>query len=458
MFEHKKILILGFARSGYEAAKVLIHRGNEVILNDGKNEENLDSDKLKELKDLGVQFVLGGHPDNLLDESFDYLIKNPGVAIDHKYVLLARKLNIPVINEVEMAYLLMPKDKNIKLIAITGTNGKTTTTTLIYNFLKTEKEKVHLAGNIGYPLCSFLDKLSENDIIVMETSCQQLENVNSFHPNISVLTNISEAHLEFMKTYDYYKEVKRRIFKNQTKEDVAIVNLGNEEATLLSDGVSSRVKYFSSKGEINGAYIKDGFLYYYDEKIIATKDIFLKGVHNYENIMAAIMVAKEFEISNQSICTVLKEFSGVEHRLEFVDNINGIKFYNDTEATNIKCSQIALSSFQEPIVLILGGYERGQDFMELENYVSSVKAIIGIGACRERVREFGMKMKIPTYIFEHLQDGFIKCVEVANSGDIVLLSPASASWDQYRQCEDRGDEFKKLVSSLKTTYDDKNKN
>lgn len=448
MFENKKILILGFARSGYEAGKVLINRGNTVILNDGKNEEALDQEKIKELRDLGVEFVFGGHPDDLLDDSYDYLIKNPGVPIDHKYVLKAQELGIEVINEVEMAYRLIPKDKNIKLIAITGTNGKTTTTTLIYNFLSKARDGVHLTGNIGYPLCSFLNKLKQDDIIVMETSCQQLENMSTFNPDVAVLTNISEAHLEFMKTYDHYKYVKSKLFKNHTNDNVAIINLGNDEAVNITKEISSKIKYFSSKEEINGAYIKDNAIYYYDEKIVELDKIFLRGMHNYENIMAAIMVVKEFGVSNDVICSVLKDFSGVEHRLEFVREKDGVKFYNDTEATNIKCVQIALSSFTEPVVLILGGYERGQNFMELESYMSSVKAIVGIGACRERVREFGMKMKIPTYIFEHLKDGFLKCCEVAENGDIVLLSPASASWDQYRQCEDRGDEFKELIFKL----------
>lgn len=448
MFENKKILILGFARSGYEAGKVLINRGNTVILNDGKNEDVLDQEKIKELRDLGVQFVFGGHPDDLLDDSYDYLIKNPGVPIDHKYVLKAQELGIEVINEVEMAYRLIPKDKNIKLIAITGTNGKTTTTTLIYNFLSRARDGVHLTGNIGYPLCSFLNKLKQDDIIVMETSCQQLENMSTFNPDVAVLTNISEAHLEFMKTYDHYKYTKSKLFKNHTNDNVAIINLGNDEAVNITKEIRSKIKYFSSKEEINGAYIKDNAIYYYDEKIVELDKIFLRGMHNYENIMAAIMVVKEFGVSNDVICSVLKEFSGVEHRLEFVREKDGVKFYNDTEATNIKCVQIALSSFTEPVVLILGGYERGQNFMELEDYMSSVKAIVGIGACRERVREFGMKMKIPTYIFEHLKDGFLKCCEVAENGDIVLLSPASASWDQYRQCEDRGDEFKELIFRL----------
>ena len=448
MFEHQKILILGFARSGYEVAKLLRKRDNQVIINDGKPEEKHDSAKIQELKDLGVEFVFGSHPDNLLDNSFQYLIKNPGVPIDHSYVVKAKDLGIEVMNETELAYRLLPKDKNIKLIGITGTNGKTTTTTLIYNFIKEDGKRVHLAGNIGYPLCSFLDKLEENDIIVDEISCQQLENVKEYHPNIAVLTNISEAHLEFMKTYEHYKEVKGRIFSNQTKDDIAVTNMENTEAMLLTKDIKSTVRYFSSKNQINGAYIKDNSIYYYDEKIVDLDQIKLIGNHNYENIMAAILVVKELGVSNDSICKVLKKFGGVEHRLEFVAEVDGRKFYNDTEATNIKCCQIALSSFKQPTILFLGGYERGQDFNELADYVKNVKAIIAIGSCRSRVKEFGDKMNIPTYQYEFLKDAFETAWKISRSGDIILLSPASASWDQYKECEERGAEFKKYAREL----------
>ena len=194
MYENKKIFILGFAKSGYEVAKVLANKNNYILINDGGSLKETDKEKYEELKNLGVNFVFNSHPDDLFDESYDLLIKNPGISIDHKYVLKANKLNIPVVNEVEVAYNLL-KDKNVKIIAITGTNGKTTTTTLIYEMLKKDKFSVHLAGNIGFPLCSILDKVKENDIIVTEISCQQLENMHEFNPNVAVMTNISEAHL-----------------------------------------------------------------------------------------------------------------------------------------------------------------------------------------------------------------------------------------------------------------------
>lgn len=448
MFKNNKVLILGLARSGYQAAKVLIKRGNTVILNDGKAEEKLDQEQIKELREAGVELIFGSHPDDLLDSSFDYLIKNPGVPIDHKYVLKARELGIEVINEVEMAYRLLPE--NVKIVGITGTNGKTTTTTLTYEILhKALGDKVFLAGNIGYPLCSILDKVKENDIIVMEVSCQQLENLSTFRPNVGLITNLSPAHIDFLKSYENYKYVKSKLFKNQDSSDVAIANMENNDVLEITKNIKSQVKYFSSAKEINGCYLKDGAIYYYGDKVIDTDSIFIAGKHNLENCMGAIMIAKEFKVSNDVICDVISNFKGVEHRLEFVAKVNGRSFYNDTEATNIKCTQIALSSFDKPIIVILGGLERGQDFFELAPFMEHVKAIVGIGQCRERVLEFGKSVNIPTYIYEKLSDGFDKCYEISENGDIILLSPASASWDQYKECEVRGAEFKSKVEELK---------
>lgn len=444
MFTNNKIFILGFARSGYEAAKFLAHRGNEIVLNDMKTEH--DDSQIKELESLGVKIVLGSHPDDLLDDSFDYLIKNPGVPIDHKYVLKAREFGVEVINEVEMAYRLLPSD--VKLVGITGTNGKTTTTTLIYEMLCRDGKSAHLTGNIGYPLCSFLEKLKSGDIIVMETSCQQLENLTKFNPDIAVMTNLSPAHIDFLKSYENYKRVKCKIFQNHTEKNVAVLNIENDDVMEMTKDIKSTVKYFSSKREINGCYIKDDFIYYYDEKIIKLSDIKLIGMHNYENIMAAIMVVKELGVKNESIVSLLKEFNGVSHRIEFVRELDNVKYYNDSKATNIKATQIALSSFSNPTVIILGGLERGQDFNELKDYMKNVKYVVAVGQCRERVKEFAQSLGIPYTVTEFLKDAVLVCQKVSSSGDVVLLSPSSASWDQYKCFEDRGDEFKNIVNSL----------
>ena len=446
MFKDNKILILGLARSGYSAAKILIERGNKVILNDSKEEKKLDKGQIAELRELGVELIFGSHPDDLLDSSFDYVIKNPGIRNDHKYVILAKKLNIPVINEVEFAYHLLPK---VKLIAITGTNGKTTTTTLTYNILKEEYgSRVKLAGNIGYPLTSVVDTLKDDDILVMEVSCQQLANLDTFKPDIALLTNLSPAHIDFFGDYETYQDVKLKLFKNQTSNDLAILNLDNYDSMKKTSNLKAKKMYFSVKEKADASYLNSNLMYQ-DEVIMARDKMFLKGDHNVSNALGSIIICKELGVRNENICKVLESFRGVEHRLELVDIINNRKFYNDTEATNIKCTQIALNAFTEPTIIFLGGLERGQDFNELKPFMKNVKLILGIGECRKRVLEFGNSLGIKTIVHEHLKDAFKDANKSSASGDVILLSPASASWDQYKECEERGAEFKKLVEELK---------
>ena len=443
MFQNKKILVLGAARSGISCASKLIELNNEVILNDMKETDNLEITKLKE---KGVKCILGSHPDDLLDSSFDYVIKNPGIRNDHKYVILAKKLNIPVINEVEFAYHLLPK---VKLIAITGTNGKTTTTTLTYNILKEEYGlRVKLAGNIGYPLTSIVDTLKDDDILVMEISCQQLANLDTFKPDIALLTNLSPAHIDFFGDYETYQDVKLKLFKNQTSKDLAILNLDNHDSMKKTSNLKAKRMYFSVKEKADASYVNSNLMYQ-DEVIMPRNKMFLKGDHNVSNALASIIICKELGVKNETICKVLENFRGVEHRLELVDVINNRKFYNDTEATNIKCTQIALNAFTEPTIIFLGGLERGQDFNELKPFMKNVKLILGIGQCRKRVLEFGNSLGIKTIIHEHLNDAFFDAYKSSESGDVILLSPASASWDQYKECEERGAEFKRLVEGLK---------
>ncbi len=446
MFENKKIFILGMARSGVAAAKVLRERNNIVVINDIKEENELDKKELDELKRIGCKLVLGSNSYELLDDSFIYVIKNPGIKDNNKIVLHAKELGIPVINEVELAYMLLPK--NVTIVGITGTNGKTTTTTITYEIIKKAfKDRVHLAGNMGYPLCSILDKVKENDIIVMEVSVQQSVNFIHFHPHIALMTNLSPAHIDFTGSYENYKKIKAKMFYNQEKSDIAILNLNDKDVLNETNNILSTKKYFSSNKETN-CYLKDNWIYYDNEKVINTDVIKIPGIHNIENILGAITVAKEFNVSNEIISDVISNFYGVEHRLEFVKEINGVRFYNDTEATNIKCTQIALSSFNKPIIIILGGLERGQDFNDLKEYSKNIKAIIGIGETRNRVKEFGDNIGVPTYIHEYLKDGFKEIINLMETGDVVLLSPASASWDQYKECEIRGNEFKKLVMEI----------
>ena len=446
MFENKKIFILGMARSGYEAAKVLAKRNNEIVLND-KN-ENQDKNHIKELEDLGVKVILGSHPDDILDDSFDYLIKNPGVKFDHKYLKYAEEHNIKVINEIEMAYHLLPK--GVHLSAITGTNGKTTTTSLTYEIMtKAFPGKTHLAGNIGFPLCQILDNIKENDYLVMEIGVPQLHDFYDFNPEIAVLTNIFEAHLDMFGTRDYYNENKLRMFQNHTDKNIAIINYDNEDAYRITKNIKSTKEYFSSSKKIDGCYIDNDDIYYFDEKIINIKDLKLQGKHNYENVMCAIMIAKYYNVPNKTIVEVLKEFSGVEHRIEYTRTLNGIEFYNDSKATNITSTQIALSAFNKPTILLLGGLDRGHSFEGLTDYLKNVKLVCSFGQTNKRIKEYCDKLNIECIVNETLEEAINDAYKNAKSNDVILLSPGCASWDQYPDFETRGEEFKKIVNELK---------
>lgn len=447
MGDNKKAFVLGMARSGYEAAKLLVNKGYEVIVNDASIEQNLE--QMKGLQSLGVKIVLGSHPEDLIDNTFEMIVKNPGISNSHKYIEKARELNIPVINELELAFRYFPSD--VKIIGVTGTNGKTTTTIIIYEILRRASKSVFLMGNIGYPVCSFLHQLKENDIAVMEVSDHQLCNVSEVKTNISVLTNISEAHLDFHGSYDIYKRMKKRIFKHHTKSDTAILNLDDKEVLNLTKNIESTKIYFSS-GSLNklGCSIDDGYIYYNNDKIISLNEVKIKGKHNYENAMAAIAVVKELGVENDAIISVLKAFGGVEHRMEYVKTINNIDFYNDSKSTNITSTQIALSSFTKPTVLLLGGLDRGHSFDELKDYLLNVKLIVAYGEAKIRIEDFAKKCGIPCKVVDTLNEATKIAYNSSSEGYVVLLSPACAAWDQFKDFEVRGNLFKECVNKLES--------
>lgn len=444
MFENKKIFILGMARSGYEAAKLLSKYHNKILVNDGDTKQ--DESHVEELKKLGVSVVLGEHPDDILDESYDYIIKNPGIKDTHKYIEFAKKHNIKVINEMEMAYHFLKPD--VHLIGITGTNGKTTTTTLIYEILKKASKRVHLVGNIGFPFSGFIDKIQSGDYIVTEVSIQQLLNLDDFKTNISVLTNLSEAHIDHVGSYENYLKNKKKIFNHHTSKDIAVINADNKDVLEITQDINSNKIYFSSTKNNTNARLDDKAIYYNDEKIIDLKDIKLVGRHNYENIMCAIIVVKELGISNTQIKEVLNNFTGVEHRLEFVKRIKGVDFYNDSKATNNKSTEIALASFNSPTILLLGGLDRGQSFEELYDYMKNVKSIIAFGQTKDKIKKFATKHNIDCTVVENLDEATHLAFNISLEKDVILLSPACASWDQYKKFEDRGNEFKKIVDEI----------
>ncbi len=439
MFENKKIFILGMARSGYEAAKLLSDYNNEIIVTDGKEQKE---ELVSELESLGVKVIITGDQLSLLDDSFDYVIKNPGIKYDNPVVVKAKELGIKVINEIEMAYSFL--DKSVNIIGVTGSNGKTTTTTLISEFMKNSFDNVYLGGNIGIPLSNFVRDIKPNSYLVLEISDHQLCDMYDFKTNVSVLTNITPTHLDFHKSYEVYQMTKKKIFNNHTSDDLAVINKDDEVSMKITDDIKSTKVYYGHD-KTNLAYYDEEGIYYDGKLVIKLDDIILKGKHNYQNIMGAIIAVKKYGVTDEVIQKVLKEFKGVEHRLEYVDTINGVTYYNDSKATNCVSTITALNSFDKPTILLLGGYDRGHSFHDLDDSMKNVKCVVCFGETKNRIEEFCNDLNIKCYKNDTLKEAMNVVKDICTPGDVVLLSPACASWDQYDRFEDRGDEFKKLV-------------
>lgn len=439
MFENKKIFILGMARSGYEAAKLLSDYNNKIIVTDGKEQKE---ELVSELESLGVKVIITSDQLSLLDDSFDYVIKNPGIKYDNPVVVKAKELGIKVINEIEMAYSFL--DKSVNIIGVTGSNGKTTTTTLISEFMKNSFDNVYLGGNIGIPLSNFVRDIKPNSYLVLEISDHQLCDMYDFKTNVSVLTNITPTHLDFHKSYEVYQMTKKKIFNNHTSDDLAVINKDDEVSMKITGDIKSTKVYYGHD-KTNLAYYDEEGIYYDGKLVIKLDDIILKGKHNYQNIMGAIIAVKKYGVTDEVIQKVLKEFKGVEHRLEYVDTINGVTYYNDSKATNCVSTITALNSFDKPIILLLGGYDRGHSFHDLDDSMKNVKCVVCFGETKNRIEEFCNDLNIKCYKNDTLKEAMNVVKDICTPGDVVLLSPACASWDQYDRFEDRGDEFKKLV-------------
>ena len=438
MYNNKKILILGMARSGYEVAK-LLHKNNEILITDSKD-QNIDN--LKELESLGIKFIKTNEPELLLDGSYDVLIKNPAVFPFHPCVEKARSLNIPVVNEMEVAFHYI--DVPVKIIGVTGSNGKTTTTSLIYEVLKKSGIAVKLGGNIGTPLSKIVKDLKKDDILLLEISDHQLIDMDDFKTDISILTNLCPTHLDYHGSYEAYKNVKHKIFNHHLDSNIAILNEANYDSMEITNDITSTRYYFNSKDN----KIENGIIYVNNEPVINTEDILLKGMHNYENILAMLVLMDILKIDFKYAIQVLKEFRGVEHRIEFVRELNGVKYYNDSKSTNPTATVTALKSFDGNIHLILGGMDRNQDFEDLLPFKDKIKMIYAIGEVRKRIIDFCNTNNINYEEFEFMKDALTSIIKNVQSNDIVLLSPGSASWDQYAKFEDRGEEFKNIVNNF----------
>ena len=439
MYENKKILILGAAKSGIAVAKLLVGKNNEIILSDLKE---LPSSTAQELEDMGIKIVINSNQCDLIDSSYDLVIKNPAIMMTSEITKKLNKLHIRTENEMEVAYHFLPE--NVTIIGVTGSNGKTTTTTIIYELLKRLNINVILGGNIGYPLSEVLKGVQKESVLLLEISDHQLCDIHDFKTNISVITNLCPTHLDYHGSYENYKKAKKKIFNLHTSNDLAILNHANEDCLELSKDILSKKVYFNNFEN----YYDNNYIYLHGEKYLNINNICLQGEHNYENILAALLVVEQFGLDKDIVVDFLKTFSGVEHRLEYVANKNGIEYYNDSKSTNPTATITALKTFTKPIHLILGGLDRNQDFNELNDYINYVKKIYAIGEVTDKVANYASNLNIPCERCYNLVTAMEKIHQNVQKGDVVLLSPGSSSQDQYVKFEDRGDEFKNIVEKF----------
>lgn len=446
-YENKKVLVLGLAKSGVSAAKLLHELGALVTVNDFKQFDQ--NPEAQDLLTLGIRVVTGGHPIELLDEDFSLVVKNPGIPYTNPLVEKALSMKLPVITEVELAYQIA----ECPIIGITGTNGKTTITTMIGLLLNANRKTgtARLAGNIGYPASEVAEEANAADDIVMELSSFQLMGIQAFCPQIAVITNIYDAHLDYHGSREEYVKAKWAIQKNMRENDFLVLNWNQQELQKLSKTTKATIIPFSIKEKVAGAYLADGKIYYKDEYIMLAAELGVPGIHNLENALAAISVAKLKAISTDVIRRTLMVFTGVPHRTQYVGEIAGRKFYNDSKATNILATEMALSGFDHSsLILLAGGLDRGNNFDPLVPSLKGIKAIVLFGETKDKLRqaavEAGIKIIQST---ENVQTAVQEAYDFSEKNDIILLSPACASWDQYPNFELRGDVFIQAMHQLK---------
>ena len=443
-FANKKVLVLGLAKSGESAARLLDKLGAIVTVNDGKPfEENPAAQSLLE---EGIKVITGGHPLELLDEDFEWMVKNPGIPYNNPMVMRALEKKIPVITEVELAYLI----SDAPIIGITGSNGKTTTTTMIAEVLTAGGQNGLLSGNIGFPASQVAQDAGETDTLVMELSSFQLMGIEAFHPEIAVITNLMPTHLDYHGSFEEYVAAKWNIQKNMTASDYVVLNFNQDLAKELAKKTAAKVLPFSTKEKVDGAYLDGDVLTFRGEVIMKASELGVPGSHNVENALATIAVAKLRGIDNQVIRETLAHFGGVKHRLQYVGDINQVKFYNDSKSTNILATQKALSGFDNSkVILIAGGLDRGNEFDELVPDIKGLKKMVILGESAARVKRAADQAEVSYLDASDVRDATRKAFSVAEPGDVVLLSPANASWDMYKNFEVRGDEFLAVFKELK---------
>ena len=443
----KKVLVFGSGISGESAAELLDREGAAVILYDGN--EKLDAEEIKKKMPENVRVVLGAFPEEMLD-GLDLTVMSPGVPTDLPIVEKMRAKGIPIWGEIELAYVCGKGD----VLAITGTNGKTTTTSLLGQIMKNYKESVFVVGNIGNPYTSIVPETKADSVIVAEMSSFQLETVHSFRPRVSAILNITPDHLNRHHTMEAYIAAKERIAENQTKQDFCVINYEDDVLRKFGEKVEAQVLYLSSRRKLNRGVYLDGktIICQIDAPISVcdTDELQILGTHNYENVMAATAMAYAYGVPVEVIRKTLLEFKGVEHRIEFVAEKNGVAYYNDSKGTNPDAAIRGIQAMNRPTVLIGGGYDKESAYDEwIQAFDGKVKKLVLIGATRDKIAQTARSLGFTDIVMaDSFEEAFEKCVEYAQPGDAVLLSPACASWGMFKNYEERGDKFKELVEQL----------
>ena len=438
MLENKNILIMGFGVTGKSSLKFLREFPVKIYIYDKK----IDLQSLK----VDEDFII--FKDEDLDK-IDLIVKSPGIYPFDDLLVKAREKNIEIISDIELSYRYLKTDN---VVAVTGTNGKTTTTTIVGDILK-RKAKTFVVGNIGRGILEITKETKKDDFVVIEASSFQLEDTIKFKPHIALLTYVTSDHLDWHKTTENYVKAKLKIFANQDENDFAILNY--EDRNLAKKHNIKAQKYYFSMEKISekGSYFEDGKIYYNDgknsEEILDVKDLKIPGVHNIKNVMAAIIIAKLFGIDSNTIKRSISSFTGVEHRIEFVRELHGVKYYNDSKGTNPDSTEVAIAAMDGDVILIAGGYDKNSNFDNLiEKSKDKLKTVILLGQTADKISNSCKKSKVEFYIVKDLNKAVELAKKLSVKGEDVLLSPACASWDMYSNYEARGRHFKDLVREL----------
>lgn len=449
-FHNKKILVVGSGISGIAASQLLYKQGACPILFDENEALDKQSIIAKGFPGTEDHIVLGTIPTEILQE-LTLVVVSPGVSLYHPKVIWMKEQKIPVIGEIELAYLF----EQGKVVAITGTNGKTTTTTLVGKMVSDYFEKSFVAGNIGIPYTSTVQNTSKDSITVAEISSFQLETIETFKPCVSAILNITPDHLNRHLTMEKYVEAKQAVTKNQTKEQVCILNYDNQYTRAFGDICPARVVWFSSTEELTeGFYLKDQQIILADglgkHQLMDTSETTLVGVCNYENIMAAIGIGMSLNIPMESLLTTIRNFRAVEHRIEYVATKAGVDYYNDSKGTNPDAAIQGILAMTKPTILIGGGYDKDNEFDSwITSFNGKVKLLVLIGQTAEKIAACARKYNFHNIVMaDSFQEAFEICRSNAVAGDAVLLSPACASWGMFQNYEERGNQFKKFVQEI----------